>query len=165
MRIIIDTNILLSALISHSATRKVILEGTDKLYFPKPALRKIEKYKDLVLKKSGLDEESFHLVLSKLLARIELVNRSTYKENLARAKEIMSDIDPEDTTFVAMALSIPNSVIWSRDKHLQKQNEIEVVDTNDLRELRPEFIKKMKNIEKEEFVRYASVEEFKKEFE
>ena len=41
------------------------------------------------------------------------------------AKEIMKSIDPEDVPFIAAALSQENGVIWSEDRHFEKQRRTE----------------------------------------
>lgn len=43
--------------------------------------------------------------------------------------------DPKDSLFIACALSNPNSVIWSDDKHFKKQNIIKVYNTKEIIEL------------------------------
>jgi predicted nucleic acid-binding protein len=40
------------------------------------------------------------------------------------AKEIMDNIDPSDTPFIALALAVENDGIWSDDEHFNKQNRI-----------------------------------------
>jgi len=44
----------------------------------------------------------------------------------------MDKIDPDDTIFVALGLSIKNNGIWSDDKHFEKQDRIKVWKTKDL---------------------------------
>jgi len=46
------------------------------------------------------------------------------------AKKAMS-ADQEDAIFVACALSMPNSAIWSNDKHLKKQDLATVYTTEE----------------------------------
>ena len=49
-----------------------------------------------------------------------------------KAKEIMEDIDKEDVVFIAAALSQENSIIWSDDKHFEKQDKVLVLKTKDM---------------------------------
>jgi predicted nucleic acid-binding protein len=56
MKLVIDTNILLSALIKDSTTRKIIIQSEWQLYYPEISFHEVHKYKQLVLEKSGLCE-------------------------------------------------------------------------------------------------------------
>ena len=48
------------------------------------------------------------------------------------AQAIMKNIDTEDTSFIAAALSQENSVIWSEDKHFEMQNRILTLKTKEM---------------------------------
>ena len=132
MKVILDVNVILSALIRDSATRKIILNSRSDFYFPEPSLDKIRKYKDYILKKSGLDEEEFKELIAILFKYIRIVPAEEIKKNRSESKKIMEHIDPEDVVFIAAALSIPDSAIWSDDRHFEKQNKLKVLNTEDL---------------------------------
>lgn len=51
------------------------------------------------------------------------------------ALEIIKDIDIDDTLFIACALAFPDSIIWSEDKKLKKQNKIKVLNTKEIMRL------------------------------
>ena len=59
------------------------------------------------------------LIISKEVLRI-------YKE---QAVEIVKNIDLDDAIFIACALAYSESVIWSDDKQLKKQNDITILNT------------------------------------
>jgi len=132
MKVILDVNVILSALIRDSATRKIILNSRSDFYFPEPSLDKIRKYKDYILKKSGLDEEEFKELIAILFKYIRIVPAEEIKKNRSESKKIMEHIDPEDVVFIAAALSIPDSAIWSDDRHFEKQHKVKVLKTEDL---------------------------------
>ncbi len=46
--------------------------------------------------------------------------------------EIMGHIDKEDVTFIAAALSQGNAIIWSDDRHFEKQDKVITLKTRDL---------------------------------
>lgn len=135
MRIVADVNIILSALIRDSITRKIILELGLDIYFPEPALHKIRKYKNLILEKSRLEEESYSHILTNLFKYIKLVPAEEIEGNWNKAKEIIEHIDKEDVVFIATALGIETSVIWSDDKDFEKQDKIKVFKTKDMAKL------------------------------
>ena len=66
MKIIVDVNVIPSALIRDSTTRKIILNSEFDLYFPEHSLHKIRKYKSYILEKSGLTEEEYDKIISTL---------------------------------------------------------------------------------------------------
>lgn len=132
MNVILDVNIILSALIRDSTTRKIILNSQLNLYFPELSLHKIRKYKDYTLKKSGLTEKEYDKIMATLFKYIRLVPSEEIKKNWSEANEIMEHIDKEDVVFMATALSIADSVIWSDDRDFEKQNKVKVLKTEDM---------------------------------
>src|SRR3989338_1005062 len=132
MKIILDVNVILSALIRDSTTRKIILNSQFDFYFPEPSLHKIRKYKSYILEKSGLSEEGYHKIIATLFKYIKLVTTEEINKNWDEAKKIMEHIDKEDVVFIATALSIEDSVIWSDDRHFEKQDKVKVLKTEDM---------------------------------
>lgn len=132
MKIIVDVNIVLSALIRDSSTRKLILETRHELYFPEPSLHKLRKYQDYAIGKVGLNEKDYTRLLATLFKHIKVISTEEIKENWDKAKEIMGHIDQEDVVFVAAALSLDDSVIWSEDKDFERQTMMKVLKTRDI---------------------------------
>ncbi len=132
MIVVIDVNVLLSALIRDSTTREFIVTAGQDFCFPEPSLHKIRKYKELILEKSGLSELEFLVILHTLFRFVRLVPLEEVLRNWDEAKEIMEQIDPEDATFLATALGQTNAVIWSDDKHFEKQNRIITIKTEQM---------------------------------
>jgi len=132
MKVILDVNVILSALIRDSTTRKIILNSEFDFYFPEPSLHKIRKYKDYILEKSGLTEEEYNKIMAILFKYIKLVPTEEIEKNWDEAKKIMEHIDKEDVVFIATALSTEDSVIWSDDRHFEKQDKVKVLKTEDM---------------------------------
>lgn len=129
MNIIVDVNIILSALIRDSVTRKIILHSPANFYFPEASLQKIRKYQKYLLEKSHLSEEDFHFLLGKLFVSIQILTNEQILEKWNEAKEVMESIDEEDVIFIAAALYVDGSFVWSEDKHFEKQNKVKVLKT------------------------------------
>ena len=132
MKFIIDTNILLSALIKDSATRKVIVKSGWDFYYPEMSFHEVRKYKDLVLKKSGMDENGYSKLLDLILEHVNILPDERIIKNIGRAKKVMGHIDPDDVVFVATKLSIADSVIWSDDSDFDKQDKIKVLKSEQI---------------------------------
>ncbi|PLW80678.1 hypothetical protein C0585_01405 [Candidatus Woesearchaeota archaeon] len=129
MNIIVDTNVLLSALIKDSITRKIIMNSNWKFYYPEISFHEIRKYKELVKKKAKLNEEEYTKLISTLLKNIRLVSKEQIIEHLEEAKKIFLEIDPDDVAFIATSLSIKDSIIWTNDKGYEKQDKIIFIKT------------------------------------
>src|SRR3989344_391665 len=133
MRIVLDSNILFSALIKDSFVRRIILEYEGKFLFPYIIFEELLEHKDELIMKSGIERGDFDYLLCKLLRRVEVVLPEVLDLNKNKALEIMKNIDRDDVIFVACALAHPESVIWSDDKHLKKQNVIMVLNTREIK--------------------------------
>ena len=130
MNFVIDTNILISALIKDSVTRKIIIESGLNFYYPKISFYEIQKHKPLVLKKSGMSEKQFNDVLNILLDNLILVSEYRFADSLDKANNLIGKIDINDVVFLACALSL-DLEIWSDDKHFQKQKKVKVLTTQE----------------------------------
>lgn len=132
MIFVIDSNILISALIRDSTTRKILIESEWVFYYPEIAFHEIRKYKQMIIEKSGMTELDYSDVVSRLLKHIILVPEEQFSKNLKEANEILGKIDVDDVVFLATAMSIDNSKIWSNDPHLHQQNRIKTLNTEDV---------------------------------
>ncbi len=132
MKVVLDVNVVISALIRDSTTRKIILNSEFSLYFPEPSLHKIRKYKNYIMEKSGISEQDYDKVLSTLFKYIKLVPNEEVIKNWDEAKKVIEKVDKEDVIFVATALGIEDSLIWSDDKHFDRQNKIRIIKTKHL---------------------------------
>ena len=132
MKIVIDSNIIMSALIKDSITRKIIVESNNSFFHPKIALRNLEKYKSELIEKSNINEYELNEVLKDLLGKISLIEDEEFLVKLDEAKEIMGTIDIEDIPFIAAALAINADGIWSFNKHFLQQDKIKVITTEEL---------------------------------
>jgi predicted nucleic acid-binding protein len=131
MIVVIDTNVIISALIRDSLTRKVIIESGLNFVYPEISLHELRKHKKTIIDKSGLPEKDIDKLLDKLLEYVVLIPTEAVKSHLDEAKLIMQKIDPNDVVFIAAALTFRNSVIWSDDKDFERQKRIRIVKTRD----------------------------------
>ena len=134
MNIILDSNVLFSALIKDSITRKLILEYDGCFLFPAYIFDEFEKHKQDLLEKmkmSGSDSEN---LLNLLLKKVLIVPNEKLLEYKETAMQIIGTIDVDDVLFFACALAYPNSIIWSDDKALKRQNQVVVLNTAEIKE-------------------------------
>lgn len=132
IRIVIDTNILISALIKDdSVTARIIKSGIFEIYYPEDGMFELEKYRDYIIKKrkKALQRKSFDYALSFLLESVNVVPSLLYEDKIREAYEIMRDIDEKDTPFLALALKL-QCPLWSNDGDFEEQNLVEVYKTS-----------------------------------
>src|SRR3989344_8057007 len=110
MKFVMDTNILISALIKDSFSRKIILESNFKFLSPDFSLQEIEKYKEEILEKSGITNNDFYTLLYSILDKIEIVKKDEYNYKIKEAEDIIGKIDIKDVPFIALALALGNEV-------------------------------------------------------
>ena len=132
MKVVIDSNVLISALIKESTTRKLIVESDLEFYYPEISLHEIRKHRNLVIEKSGIGEQEYAKMLNVLLSRITLVPEEHIQQKLEEAANILNKIDPDDVVFLATALSMPDSVIWSNDKDFERQDKVKGLKTKEM---------------------------------
>jgi len=131
MKLVLDSNIIFSALIKKSTTRNIILSDVFELHAPEYIFSEITKHKELMLRKSKTNEEELDALLLLLQKHIRLVPKEKYNEKMALAEDILKDIDITDSPFLALALAL-NCSIWSNDWHFKQQNKAEVYTTKEL---------------------------------
>ncbi|MEK6970739.1 MAG: PIN domain-containing protein [archaeon] len=135
MKIVLDANILFSALIKDSITRKIILEYDGRFLFPEYIFDEMRKHQDELYHKTGLEENEFRKLFSLLMEKMTIIANHDTHPHQSDARAIAAPIDPDDALFFACALAHPGSIIWSDDKALKKQTKIVVWNTSELIQL------------------------------
>ena len=133
MELIVDTNIIISALIREGITRKLLFFAPFEFYSVPYAKSEISNHMSELIRKSNLDDEAFQYLMDTLFSEIQLIEPDIIKPYKEKAIELMSSIDVYDAPFIALALHL-NCPIWSNDKHLKQQNHIKVYSTREIME-------------------------------
>ena len=68
----------------------------------------------------------------KIFGRITLVRLDRIKNKIFEARKLIGERDSTEILFLATALSIENSIIWSNDFDFKTQKTVKVVMTKDL---------------------------------
>lgn len=132
MKFVLDTNIILKALIRDSVVRGILAGPKHQFLIPELAVEEIRKHSRLIEEKSGLTEAEVDGVLRVALSNVRLVPASDVLSRWKEAEEIMAPIDRNDTAFLAAAMSAPCDGIWSDDAHLKRQSKVKVWTTKDV---------------------------------
>lgn len=131
MELIIDANILFSALIREGITRKIILFSDYSFFIPEFILKELNENKEEILKKSRITEKELEEVFREIVQNsdTEIIPKNEFYNQIEPAKKICPDID--DIHYFALALKL-NCPIWSNDKKLKEQNTIKVLNTKEI---------------------------------
>jgi len=130
MELVIDANILMSALIAtEGKTYDLIFNDRIRLFSVDKLLEELEKYKSEILEKSGLSGYDFDIFVSLISSEIEFVSYSEINKFIPESEKISPDSN--DTEYFALALKL-RCAIWSNDKKLKNQDKVIVYSTNDL---------------------------------
>lgn len=64
---------------------------------------------------------------------IHIIADKKVKDQMKKAIDIMKDIDVNDSPILACALAIPNDGIWTEDKDFDKQDNVKIWKTKNLK--------------------------------
>jgi len=121
MKIIVDTNILFSALLnSNSRIGRLLLDSRDKFeyYSCKYLQKEIRRHVDKIRRYSGLNDTDLAELINLFESRIFFIDEELLPDAIiAEAKEYVADIDFDDFAFVAMAKYL-DAWLWTGDKNL-----------------------------------------------
>ena len=121
MRIVIDTNIVFSALISsRSMIPEIIIApySNFKFYTSDYLFDELEEHKGKLQKSSKLTEKEIERARTELFKYINTISLSIIPQKIwQEAEELTFDIDPDDISFVALSIFL-NAYLWTGDKIL-----------------------------------------------
>lgn len=123
MRVVVDTNIVFSAILNtNSKFSKIILHPKSKLnlYSTEQLEYEIAEHWTKLKKISKYSEIELHKASALIISKIKFISVQLIPRNLFIAIEkLTSDIDIDDTEFVALAEHIRGK-LWTGDKELVK---------------------------------------------
>ncbi|KUG05606.1 motif tonb-dependent receptor protein signature [hydrocarbon metagenome] len=137
VRVVIDTNVLIGALVKDNSYKARILRNRQFLFFfPDYGLAEIEKFRISICSKRGMIPGclSYDYAIKYLLESVTIVPRQLYNDQVSRAYSEMAAIDPKDTPFLALALHL-ESPLWSDDSHLKRQTLVPCYSTHEIQDL------------------------------
>ena len=132
MKIIVDANIIFSALIKESTTRELILKYDGQFLIPNYVFIEINKYKEEILRKSNMTTKDFNDLFSLIIERINVVPSEVFKMHVKEAQNLVGEHSPEDIVYISCALAFSDCILWSNDKKLKWQNKVKVFNTKEM---------------------------------
>jgi len=121
MKIVIDTNIVFSALISSSGTIPEIIIAPFshfRFYTSEYLFEELENHKIKLQKVSRLTEKEINKAKTELFKYISVISLEIIPQEIWQAAENLTfDIDPDDIPFVALSIFL-DAHLWTGDKML-----------------------------------------------
>ncbi len=125
MKLVIDTNIVISSIIKDSFTRRLIFNPSIELFSPDYLLEELKNNKAEVTRKGKISEEEFQQFIQTISKIVKIVPKPIYEQYLKSASEVIED--ENDWPFAALAIKLSEAEcgIWTNDKHfLSKRTEL-----------------------------------------
>jgi predicted nucleic acid-binding protein len=130
MKLVVDTNIIISALLRDGISRKILFSPFIHCYTPDYTLDEINKYEKLICEKAKVSHDGFKLVLNLIFEKIQIIPIKDYQNKISQAKTIIKDID--DVSFIALSLALNADGIWTDDKHFKNRKDLSIFRTKEL---------------------------------
>jgi predicted nucleic acid-binding protein len=134
MKLVIDANVVISALIADSKTRELIVTIEPEFLTPTFVYDEIENYEDLIVEKSGMEPTRVTQFIDLLFQYIEVVPTSEFYPAIEKADEATGDTDPDDVLYLACAIAC-DAAIWSDDSDFDEQDLVETYPTGEVIDL------------------------------
>lgn len=131
MKLVIDANVVISALIADSKTRELIVTLEPDLLTPAFVHDEIENYEDLIVEKSGMKPDRVAQFIDLLFRYIDVVPASEFYPAIESANRAIGDTDPDDVLYLACAVAT-DAAIWSDDSDFDEQSLVDVYSTSDV---------------------------------
>lgn len=123
MKIVVDTNIIFSALLNSNSTIGDLLFNSDKhfeFYSCSYMRYEIHKHWERLKKISKLSDEQLQVSYTQILSKMKFINEEIIPVEIWLAsEEITKGIDIDDTDFVALTKFL-KATLWTGDKVLYK---------------------------------------------
>jgi predicted nucleic acid-binding protein len=123
MKIVVDTNVVFSAILNSQSWIGQILLHSDKMvkfYSPRYLQIEIQNHFQRIKKITKQNDNAVYDLIEILYTKIHFISDELIpKENLVAADELTKDVDFDDVLFVALSLHL-KCKLWTGDKLLMK---------------------------------------------
>ena len=130
MKVVIDSNRVIAALIKDSTTRKILFNGNFEIVAPDYIKTEIDKYKNTVIEKAGITKNEFNILLSFIFENINIISQDEYSKFIVNFKEDIKD--PKDLAYIATCAATKAEGIWTHDPHFLEQNKVKIFTNKDM---------------------------------
>ena len=129
MRIVIDANRVIAALIKDSTTRQILFDWNFEFVAPDHILVEIHNHEDRILKATGIKKDEFEILLALIFEHITIIPETEYGFLETIKDEIK---DTKDLQYFASCLASNAHGIWTHDPDFRKQNKVKILTNIDM---------------------------------
>ena len=131
MELVIDANILISALLKEGITRELLFNDELILHTPEFIIEEFFKHITPLAQKAHTTKHALQDLAKVLIieSNIKIISKDDVRSCIKKAEQISPD--PDDVMYFATAIKL-NCGIWSNDKKMKNQKHVRVYATHDL---------------------------------
>jgi predicted nucleic acid-binding protein len=130
MIVVVDTNVVASAILRKSITQRILFNAAFRFYAPGFIWSEIAEHRKEFIEKTGYAEDEFNNAVYLAFSNLTIVPEEEYEKY--RGEALSFSPDKDDWPFLALALHL-NAPLWSFDKKLrEKQERVKVISVEEL---------------------------------
>lgn len=130
MRIIVDANRFIAALIKDGTTRNLFFEQDFEFFAPEYIHGEIIKYREEISNKIGISLEELDILISIIFERVKIILEKDYHLLAEGLNNQISDF--KDIPYLAVCLHLNAEGIWTHDPHFNEQDKVKVFTNIDM---------------------------------
>ena len=130
MKIVIDSNRVIAALLKDSTTRSILYDKKFDFVAPSYIFSEIKKYKEDIAKRIGMSDNDFGTLLKLVFDNITIIPEAKYSKIIKELNKEISDF--KDLSYLAVAVLTEAKGIWTHDLHFKEQSKIKIFTNIDL---------------------------------
>jgi len=130
MRIVVDANRVIAALIKDSTTRKLLFSREFEFFAPEYFKEELEKYKYEIAERTNASSEDLEKMFNTIAQRITSIAKNEYASYMEAAKREVEDV--KDVAYLAVCIALNADGIWTHDPHFKRQQRCKIFTNIDL---------------------------------
>lgn len=122
MRVVVDANVVLSAMLRDGAVRHALASTDAHLFAPAFLKQELGKHLGTMARRAGVKKADAQAALEGLLADVIWVGEEAIERSWKQAHRALAKTDPKDVPYLAAALAVHADAIWSFDTDFDAQD-------------------------------------------
>lgn len=131
MKLIVDANILIAALLKNAITRELLIRENIDFFAPEHLLHELKHLlkNPKIRKRFKINNADLNELTSAILSRIKFVPEKLFLNFIKHSISLVTH--PEDAPYIGLSLAL-KSPLWSNDYALKEQSAVKVYTTSEL---------------------------------
>lgn len=131
MKLVVDANILIAALLKDATTRELLLREDIEFFAPEYLLNELKHFlkNPKIRKRFKLNDADLYELTSVILSHIKFIPEKLFLDFIKHFISLVTH--PEDAPYIGLSLALKSS-LWSNDSALKEQFNVKVYTTSEL---------------------------------